>query len=591
MSTTSASTRTFEYLYVDANTGQSSGGHTAVKFQDTVFHFQFFPDKIFRIVRETWESFRYTYAVVENRNIVSFSIQVSQVNYEKVLQRFQHLYLAREKQIRQLEYFQTDVAILSTVLHPEKKYFSLPAAGYIVPKYASNRRLFPEINSKLCLSQLAKLKRQLQNFSFPEARIGKLSFAKDLYTNAFAKFSFSKKYLSLLYAYQFWSLLKQGMQLQKNSFFALSRKELSFQEKIRLKQVLSFWRSYIYSSLKKDKPNYRSLLVNLARILVIQKSLQENRLFFLNAFVEQQKSLPLPLRAALTKRQKAIRLNWNKQRLRFFSDKQIHSEIAYHALEDMANRNYQLRMSLANSRLPWVSQRKILPLRSGEVIILPHTNQSLLRRSITTSRSNLYKYRRYLQEKYHFDLIFKNCTTEIFHVFNESFRIGKNDKQMPLGFYINADSGLTFIPFYAAYEVEKKYKVVAKKEILSIRRMYLRWKSQKGKASQFLEKENFAPTSSIFRFSESKQAFLFFTDDSFWLRPGYGLINSMAGLGQFLYGLPKAPFDKGKTARYGLQTVLFSLPEIFFFNIRKGYFPHISKQEEDNLRKVMDNDL
>ena len=204
ISSSFANRHIIEYLYIDANTGQSSGGHTAVKFQDTVFHFQFFPDKIFHIVRETWKSFRYTYTVVENRNIVIYAIAVKKRDYEKVLQRFQHLYLAREKQIRQLQLFQTDLDILLALSHPKKQYFSLQAAGYVEPKVGSET--LPGMKPNVCRYKLVELRNQLTNFSFPQLRIHNLSFAKDSYTSAFAKYSFSKKYLSLVYAYQFCSL-------------------------------------------------------------------------------------------------------------------------------------------------------------------------------------------------------------------------------------------------------------------------------------------------------------------------------------------------------------------------------------------------
>ena len=44
---------------MDANTGQSSGGHTGLKIGQYIYHFQYFDDKIFHIVRENWNEFKY----------------------------------------------------------------------------------------------------------------------------------------------------------------------------------------------------------------------------------------------------------------------------------------------------------------------------------------------------------------------------------------------------------------------------------------------------------------------------------------------------------------------------------------------------
>ncbi|MBW2683443.1 MAG: hypothetical protein JRC69_07785, partial [Deltaproteobacteria bacterium] len=67
-----------EYLYVNANVGAAAGGHSAVKLGEDVFHYQFFPDERFLLVRESWDHFRLIYNSLLNRTIFSASIPLSE---------------------------------------------------------------------------------------------------------------------------------------------------------------------------------------------------------------------------------------------------------------------------------------------------------------------------------------------------------------------------------------------------------------------------------------------------------------------------------------------------------------------------------
>ena len=61
---------------------------------------------------------------------------------------------------------------------------------------------------------------------------------------------------------------------------------------------------------------------------------------------------------------------------------------------------------------------------------------------------------------------------------------------------------------------------------------------------------------------------------------GMALREAATGLGATLVGVATLPFDRGKTLWAGLKGVMFSLPELVFFNIRKGSFDYI----EDDRR-------
>ncbi len=77
-----------EYLYVNANVGAAAGGHTAVKLGEDVFHYQFFPDERFLLVRESWSHFRLMYNDLLNRTIFSASISLSKEAVAKLRSTF-----------------------------------------------------------------------------------------------------------------------------------------------------------------------------------------------------------------------------------------------------------------------------------------------------------------------------------------------------------------------------------------------------------------------------------------------------------------------------------------------------------------------
>lgn len=112
-----------DYLYVNANTGQSSGGHSAIRLGQLVYHFQYFPDKIFHIIREPWEEFRYVYGIQENRTILIRKINLSKKNYTFLLERMNEIYLYQRKELDNLEKLQNDARIIESILSGDQTLF------------------------------------------------------------------------------------------------------------------------------------------------------------------------------------------------------------------------------------------------------------------------------------------------------------------------------------------------------------------------------------------------------------------------------------------------------------------------------------
>jgi hypothetical protein len=85
-------------------------------------------------------------------------------------------------------------------------------------------------------------------------------------------------------------------------------------------------------------------------------------------------------------------------------------------------------------------------------------------------------------------------------------------------------------------------------------------------------------TSSIYRPREGDSAFLMFTEHAFWTRPLLGTLNLGYALATTSAGLITAPTDDGVLLKEGLFGMLFSIPELGLWNIRKGTFNEMSPE-------------
>jgi len=77
-----------EILYVNANVGAAAGGHVGLKLGNDVFHYQFYPDDRFLLVRESWDYFNFIYTRLRNRTIYGARCQVSEDTFTRIKNHF-----------------------------------------------------------------------------------------------------------------------------------------------------------------------------------------------------------------------------------------------------------------------------------------------------------------------------------------------------------------------------------------------------------------------------------------------------------------------------------------------------------------------
>jgi len=146
----------------------------------------------------------------------------------------------------------------------------------------------------------------------------------------------------------------------------------------------------------------------------------------------------------------------------------------------------------------------------------------------------------------------------------------RRESEARLGGHVDVDGTLAFIPAAWSRAVRETYAVAEtvlfpSYRLAGLAQLYAR----DGGIGVRLREAN-TLTSTLYRRNPADSAFLFFTDDAVATRPLLGALNLAAGFGASAAGLLAAPADGGALLRAGLSGMLWSLPELVFFNVRKG---------------------
>lgn len=421
-------------------------------------------------------------------------------------------------------------------------------------------------------------------------------------------YSFSAKYNDLMVGLMALHALSVATPLQPGTYYTPSHSEfhLEVEERAALRAYAERLSGELVRLVASARPDWGfALLIGMARLVALQYSLDLGRLVFLDAFppdhqviarttIEQHRDImPDLLDEARDELQRA--------RTRVFARSEIR-EAEFSELEAASNRFLALSTAITQGRDLPVYAGRLLPSRQAvrADIIIPALSEAQLVRSLAQARGRERAYAEQLQRMYRYNLFNKNCVSEIFRDINLSF-VGENsgnthadeiaacgvretrehiktESMERLGGYIAPGWSLNFIPFVSVMEVDSAYNVVDTEEHPSQRKARLaEMYRQENRFVAYLRESNVI-TSTIYRRQQDDSMFLFFTDDIVAPRPIFGVFNLVTGLVTGAVGLALLPADGGHTLVSGLRGVLFSLPELAFFNIRKGSFDYVSRQ-------------
>ncbi len=364
--------------------------------------------------------------------------------------------------------------------------------------------------------------------------------------------------------------------------------------------------------VRSDRPDWGSaLMVGLARLAALEKTRQSGSWVFLEVFEVDSPRLARDRLAKQPGLGQALlregRADFERARshllLRHEIDPGFH-EIAFAELEASGNRLVEALRAAHEGRDLRLWRGRQPPARAAGVrdLVVPARLQEGLNERLAVASNRETEYAARLQRLYGYQLLTRNCVTEIFREIDLAFaqapgvttRSGlaaitraepgtdaavRDESIRRLGGHVEM-TGLRFIPAVSADAVASTYTVSERIAIPSYRQARLARLYRDEPSLRVFLRESNTLTSTLYNRNTEDSYFLFFTDDTIVARPLFGMLNVATGLGATLAGVATLPFDRGKTLWAGLKGMVFSLPELVFFNIRKGSFDYI----EDDRR-------
>nr|WP_244242680.1 hypothetical protein [Leptospira bouyouniensis] len=570
----------YGFLYIDSNSGQSSGGHSALLLGDRVYHLQYsFEDQIFHIVRESWDDFRFQYGVVENRNIEFYEWNLSNSAKQILRQRWNELYLVQETHIQNQKNLEEDWEWMRD--NQENNPFPdlIIGFGYFtnredphspIPKlfsFRKNELEYLKKNIETISDQSSQTKWEIKDdeISLPETN-SPLHLIPTIETETNLHIQNQRKIFVRMFLQNPVLLYEQAFVKLEGKNFSLTHEEAKIW-KGYLPKLVNELKVCILENSCKDWEEMTLLL----RILYIQKSIEVRQIVFPKknftgfSYLEYTE---LPESTISTKQ---------KEYETIFIEKRKEFGKGYHPIQFY---NWETFLSHFQSFIEAKTFTEGIEFNLVGQFPYPKTRNSFLKQGSNEKSKQSFKqwemYSYKIQNLYSYHLVFQNCTNELFHYLNLMFPEGKIGEEK---FWDPLSENVFVFNFIPSIAAKKLHSSPYTKDFT----LYPSYRNLKRNTiSNWKEKnivERFVPSSKIYKPNPMDHSFLFFTEESVWNRPLFGMANLMWGIGYTSVGIVKSPFDRGKDVSKGSETIFYSLPELFFFNIRKGHFPLISAEE------------
>lgn len=617
---------TFDFVHVESNAGGSSGGHVALCFEEPrrhCYHFQQAADATLLLVREDRARFEHGYRAVGNRALNVRRIEVSDGDFEKLSDELAAYHRVQSRQIEARDAYAADLALLGYLAARNRGApapgddVSVPGAGYFFDptqapmhkssgwrdtllrvrspelRFAGNGRAEARPSSPesggggraAATIALADRMRTAYGADILERRAQELlglihglrpdvtdvvlpdDAASPLSTPRF----FAERYRELLAGYLAIAVLREGRGLRADALIQSSGDDLALStaERATLRRYATELEDQLVSLFASRRPDWGyPLLIGIARWLSINAAAASGRLALLDTFPNAAPTLPPAAWAGLENAFDQLvderRQDFAAARAAFF-DADTQSEARWSRIELAGNLYVEMSQARA-ARVPLrVHHHRPVPERAAwrDDWPTPVLDHGTLAVALATAQARDTAYRAAFQDLYRYDLVTRNCATELLHALPS----GGNERD-----HAALNGALTFVPFVAADTVGAHYLVVDTFSAPSYRQLALT-RSVATNALVARLRETNVLTSRIYRWHPEDSVFLLFSDDVPALRPIAGVVNLTASLAASTAGLLWLPLDSGALLRSALNGMLYSLPELGFISIRKGTFP------------------
>ena len=597
-----APTPPLQFIYIDANVGGSSGGHSALRIHNTIYHFQYFPNGLFKLVREQWPHFRYIYNDLENRTLYVAHIHMENRDLQILQEYLDRYYLIQEAHMARLDELFADTKLLNDLSRGRNRMsvngaglFSFDAPSNEISK-ALRSAIFETYGKNYLKFTMEALDRELSKIPLVVLSVEPDEISNKVYPPPIA--SISRKYAENRLKRTALNVLNEALPIRELELTDMDhfvrpgdRKGLTHNERDRLSAYAQTLKASVIHLTTSSRPDwgYPLLLAN-ARYQAVMGSLKRNRLYLLDPFPESAKSVPpRTLAGDPTVTARLADRAWQKYRdiRRSTFAGQSLDERAYNRLEESAGRFAELEKGRLSGSTIRVAYGRLIPSRSG-MVPLPASSlsQQAIKQSLNEARLNRNRYGDQLKRCYPYDLIDKNCATELIRSINAPFKSQERVKKA-LGGEIIPGEDFGFIPFRLFGLVNDHFRIT-KVEVLPgyRKRMLLRTAQNEPDNTSLYFRECNTLTSTLYPGVAGDTPFLFFTDDVVWIRPVYGAVNGAYGLIAAALGIFTLPMDSGDLSLAGLKGALYSLPELFFCNIRKGSYNYVDDSADSEFKTL-----
>jgi len=622
-----------DYLHIEANEGGSSGGHVALRLGDETFHFQHEDGGLIRMQRDDAGPFHVRYALLGNRPIHETRIAVSDDTQARLRTVFTRRLLVQAAQYDRLAALEGDVALFELwrrrahgsisalrqaqgerkptsvraepVEAPDLLSQRVRAAGYFLTDgfasgadgdsespalIALRARVAERYGSAFLPDRIAAARAALADWR-PQAVTGPVAALDlDVYPD-FAPTA-STAYADHLAALTAFEVLEAAPALRPDARrVAVELPPLDPDERRKLAALAGTLSDGLAALAVSTRPDAGAvLLLGMARLAAIEETLASGRWVVLDAFPADAPAAPLPGGASRVRYLDALAAELVPAMARAQADLFVSGRFRegdYTYFETTVNRLLEVLGARHDGRPLRTERGVLLPARAAtrSELIAPPLPSAEAEAGLRQARAAVTDYRARLVELYGYNLISRNCVSEIFATIEAALggagdvETGTSGSAQRLGGVVRTEGTLNFIPFVSADAVAEHYATVAQRTRPSYRQLHLDELTAREPAWQIALRESNTLTSTAYQPGPRDSAFLFFTDDTVALRPLLGAANLLVGIADGLLGLVTWPADHGARLRAGWYGAVFSLPELVFVNIRKGSMAWIDPGE------------
>lgn len=597
-----------EFLYVNAGEGSASGGHAAIQFDDEVFHFQHVEPGLLRIFRDDFAAFRFNYGDRENRVIYGHRLAVGNDVAQKLRDAFNRRWMVQNQQFSEQADLRRDIALLAALRRissdGKPANTELKGLGYFVDHYRADAERGTGSARHADSSSLAQLRgalierhgrdwfrdrreqlwRQLQALNPPSSETT-VELGEDRWLSS--EPSFARRYQALLLNIAAIDLLAAGAMPRDEVMVGVDSAATQLNA-AALAKLVEFRRS-LFEQLMALPNSRRSdwgypLLVGMARLQALDQSIKTKRLTVIKRLQSQTSAesgrTPFPAET-LSAVAEFARTGLARAIPRLSLPEPL-NEQGYGALEIAADTVREIEAAIDADHDLLLSDVHATPALPAAAEVVPLLfDGDTLTQAENAARARLERYDQELRRLYGYHLLRRNCVTELFRVVDQT--LGPEQAELleltPLSASWTAGhiemSTLNRIPFVAFDWIGSHYRL---RNSYVLKPYRDRWIERRYRfAPSFLIdlQESNVLSSSVYQWHTGDAAFAFFTQDAFWPRPLQGSVNLAVALGQTAYGLLAWPWTDGTALQRGLTGIAVSVPELLFFNIRKGSFPHL----------------